>query len=158
MEYNGKESLFDDFIKFLGNELINCSFAHGDFHSRNLISTDQGIKIIDWEFFSPRAPLEVDYINLLLYEESFLSGRTYYEITEDFLTKRLQISDENRFKKYKNFVNSVSPQIALLYCLQHQDYALGRYEQIAFVPYSKCVKINQFINLLEDFLIANNKL
>lgn len=152
LRYNGQERLFEDFIRFLGDEPLDCAFAHGDFHSRNLIPAKDGVKIIDWEFFSLASPLEIDYINSVLYEETFLSGRKYFQVLSELLKGELKISENNRFKKYESVIKSASPRILLLYALQHQDFIMGRYERVAFIPYAADVKIKAVIELLKGFI------
>ena len=155
LEYNNQSSLFEGFIKFVGNEAIGCSLTHGDFHSNNIIPTSNGIKIIDWEFFTKLAPKEIDYINLILYEETFLTKRRYFDVVEEFLEGRLKLSKNNKFKKYQHIISSILPSLKLLYVLQNQDFIISRYEQIDFIPSSKNIKIKKIIDLLEGYIFKN---
>lgn len=152
LDYNNKKYLYDRFMDYLGDAEVNCTFSHGDFHSKNVIPTNEGYKIIDWEFYKQFAPVEIDYINLILYEETYLSDRTYYNVLEELLEHKLKISVNNKYAKYLPIINLANNKTILLYCLQHQDFIIGRYEQTAFIPHSKDLKIRKIIDLLENFI------
>lgn len=152
LNYNGKEEKINDFLKFFEKASADCVFAHGDFHSLNMIPAEGGTRIIDWEFYSPQAPIEFDYINLLLFEESYLNNKTYLHVLKELLKGEFKVCGGNKFKKYFHILESIKPQVLLLYALQYQDCIMGRYENISCIPYQKDLKIKEIINLAEEFI------
>ncbi len=159
LEYNNKADIFEKIANYIKDIEVECTFCHGDFHSKNIINTEDGLKIIDWEFYLPLAPLEFDYINLLVYEESYISGRKYFDIIEGLLNnKTFSFSAENRFIVYAEIINQASLVIKLLYFLNHMNYDMGRFENIAFIPYSYDLKYKKIIKLLENFMADNLKI
>jgi hypothetical protein len=147
LEYNGQTVLFDNFKRFLSDIELRCTFSHGDLNSRNLILTNAGLKVINWEHYSDLSPVEIDCLNLILYEETFLKHQTYYDVVKKFLTGELTLSRNNRFRKYKQTLTSLDPRLAIIYCLQHQEFQIGRYENPSYIPYLQDRTIKMILEL-----------
>lgn len=152
LEHIQQPQLFNQLIKFLGHQVLPCVPTHGDLHSKNIIHTQAGLKVIDWEFYTPLAPLPIDYLNLILYEETFISKKTYYDIYRQILTGNFRISAGNIFKHYLPHIKQLSPQLLVLYSLQHYDHALKRYGHASFVPPNQDIKLKRMMKLLADYI------
>lgn len=151
--YNNKSFLYDKFINFLGDSMVKCSFAHGDFHSKNMLVTKKGIKIIDWEYYKEVEPIEIDYLNLLLFEEAFLNNIPWSKQIDHVFKKSFRISSNNAFKKYGFIFKEVSPQILMYYYLRYLDNELNRYENVSFIPFQKNEKYLRHITNLQNMIL-----
>lgn len=84
---DSKANLISDFMDATVNRVlknaagkISLVFSHGDFSLVNILKTDDGIKVIDWEGTSKRNPL-YDLYNYFL-TESYYERTTYKMVTE----------------------------------------------------------------------------
>lgn len=152
LSYNRKENLYASFIEFLGDDEAYCSFAHGDFHTSNILPTENGIKVIDWEFYAPYAPIEFDYINFLLFENAQLNKLNYYSTLKELLNGSIKPASNGISQSFFPIVKAADARVLLLYTIFYNDRLIGRYENVSCVPFEQNKKYNRIIDLAEDFV------
>jgi len=56
--------IFQSFGRALGSYPLPCTWSHGDLWCQDIFVTDQGVKIVDWEWALPGAPVGCDLVDL----------------------------------------------------------------------------------------------
>ncbi len=146
---NGKNDLLDRLMAKSTEIKVQAAPAHGDLHTNNILATAGGIKIIDWEFYAEKAPVEFDLISLVLYEETFVKKTPYHDLMERFLNQTFVPSPENNFSELFPVIKAAHPLVLATHFMYQLSFALGRYENVAFVPYQKDQKYKKTLEIIE---------
>ncbi|MBF0127098.1 MAG: methyltransferase domain-containing protein, partial [Magnetococcales bacterium] len=152
LEYNGRAPLLEQIRAFLGEQPVPCARMHGDLHSGHLLSTPEGLKIIDWSFHAPRQPLHSDHLHLMVSEERFRTGQDEVTVLSRLLLDAAGLSPDNPFRHHAPLLQTLPTQVVLLYALQHLENRMGRFQNIAAIFHASNQRFLQTIGLIERFV------
>jgi thiamine kinase-like enzyme len=108
--YDTAENIFNSF-----DNIVLC---HGDMHYENLIKTDHGINLIDFDFCSLNNP-EYDYVNM--YEETLIASSNTIQI--DYILTYVNPDNIAKLQIYNNIFWMAWVLAKLIYCTKnHVDF------------------------------------
>lgn len=149
LQLNGKEAWLSQFLDRAGQTPIRAVFAHGDFHTDNILPVVNGISIIDWKFFSELAPIEFDVFDLGLREEMRITGSSFSGMVDQFLSDSFRPSLENTFVDILAHACAAHLHVKIVYCLHVIASEMGRYEHVTSIPFERDRKYRMILSLIE---------